>query len=120
MKIAINSGGLGDYLSYSGCSDRIVDPGAALPAVAAAAGLSGCGCAGLGCSGLGFFESGLDLSGWGVAEWATVGLGVYVLGSLWADTGRAVSRVRGASRRRAKKSEAVERARRKLAEAQQL
>lgn len=122
MKLAINSGGLGDYVTYSGCADRIMDPGGVLPQLAQSAGLSGlgCGCAGVGCAGagLGLFDTGLDLSGWGVTEWALVALGVYVLGSLWSDTGRVVSRARGASRRRQKKAEAVERARRKLAEAE--
>ena len=64
MKLAINSGGLGDYVTYSGCADRIMDPGGVLPQLAQAAGLSGlgCGCAGVGCAGagLGLFDTGLD------------------------------------------------------------
>ena len=84
------------------------------------AGLSGCGC---GCGGkgtcghthsssngvgLGLFDT-MDFSQWGIGEWATVGFGVYVLGSIFGDFGRArktVKRVR--SRSRAKKRARLE------------
>jgi hypothetical protein len=62
-------------------------------------GVGGCGCGG-GCggachsAGLGLFDSGLDLAQWGLGEWAAVGLGVYLIGSLMGDAGRAGRKVR--------------------------
>lgn len=72
----------------------------------------GFGCAGCGgkCKtgcGMGLFDGGLDPSSWGWQEWAVVGVGGYVLTSIFFTGRRAVrqvrsgvsSRVRGARRR---------------------
>jgi hypothetical protein len=66
--------------------------------------LSGDG--GLGCatcsqpSGLGLFESGMDFTAWGWQEWFVIGIGGYVLTSMFFTTKRAAGQVRaGVSKR---------------------
>ena len=74
----------------------------------------GCGCAGKcgGSCGLGLFDGGLDTSTWGFPEWGiTVGVGLYVVSSLFGDARRGVrsvgegvrSRVRAGRRRLGKR-----------------
>lgn len=70
-------------------------------------GMSGCGCGGScgGCGGghvhgMGLFDSGLDFTGWGVPELAVVALGVYLVGSVLGDAGRARTGIKRAVRRR--------------------
>ena len=68
------------------------------------AGPGGCGCEGnCGMTGMGLFESGMDFSAWGWQEWLVVGLGGYVLTSMFFTTKRAARRLRalpGERRRR--------------------
>jgi hypothetical protein len=69
-------------------------------------GLSGCGCGGKcgGCGhkhGVGLFDS-TDFSTWGIGEYAAIGLGIYMLGSIMGDFGRAKKKV-GKIRRRSKR-----------------
>jgi hypothetical protein len=49
---------------------------------------------------MGLFDSGLDFTGWGVPELAVVALGVYLVGSVLGDAGRARTGIKRAVRRR--------------------
>lgn len=46
------------------------------------------------------FSSGADLSGWGFAEWGVIGLGAYILYSVFSTTKRGVGAVTGYRARR--------------------
>lgn len=46
----------------------------------------------------GYFASGMDWSTWGLEEWGTVGVGVYLLLSLWGDTKRQVRKSKAAAK----------------------
>jgi hypothetical protein len=83
-------------------------------------GVGGCGCGGS-CGGachggLGLFESGLDLSQWGLGEWAAVGLGVYLLSSVFGDVKRVGGHVRKARRMSESKARRKERLEKELKE----
>lgn len=88
--------GMGDCESLEGlktCCDSCAHGGSC------GRGLSGCGC-NKGLMGLGLFESGMDFSGWTWQDWMVVGLGGYVLTSVFFTGRRAVRQVReGVSKR---------------------
>ena len=68
----------------------------------------GLGCASCGgnCGrcGLGLFESGMDISGWTWQEWLVVGLGGYVLTSMFFTTRRAARQVSEGVRKRVRRT----------------
>jgi len=69
----------------------------------------GCACGSLKCGcgenlGLGLFDSGMDFTGWGWQEWLVVGLGGYVLVSMFFTTKRAARQVREGVRKRVRRT----------------
>jgi hypothetical protein len=78
---------------------------------AGVSGLGGCGCGGKcgGCGSHGMGQAGVfgtglfastDISQWGIGEWATVGLGVYVAGSLFGDISSGVKSARSGRKKK--------------------
>lgn len=84
----------------------------------------GLGCCGGGCecgmNGLGLFDDPLNLGSWGWQEWGIVLVGVYVFASLWGDVGSTRRKIRGKRTKSTKRQEAIEKARRKLKDAESL
>ena len=84
-------------MSYRLAADYNVQGGhVAAPGLAGCQGMGGnaggCGCEGnCGMTGLGLFEAGTDFTSWGWQEWLVVGLGGYVLTSMFF-TGRRAAR----------------------------
>lgn len=78
--------GMGNYIAWPICGQG--SPALPNPGLSGYSGLGcGCGCGG-GCAqrGLGLFDSGFDWTQWGWSEWLTVGIGAYVLWSVFFTT----------------------------------
>ena len=119
------------YVSFDTCSiqPQVVSAYQALPDWAGSSvgmagyrgmGCPGCGgrCQGLGRTrGLGLFDS-MDFTTWGVGEWAVIGLGLFVLYSVFSTTKRGVKSAGRKIRSRATRKRRKEQLRRRIAEEQ--
>jgi hypothetical protein len=80
---------------------------------------TGCGCGGTcgGCggghshpaNGLGLFDS-ADISTWGVGEWGVIGVGAYLLWSVFTDTKKVSRKVQGYRRKKKRKQDLLDEA----------